>query len=610
MNCSVCGQQNAEGARFCQSCGAPITQPNADPSDLVGQLIGGRYIVKRVIGEGGMGVVYEAEQRMGAHSRKVAIKTLLPELSNDHTIVSRFYRECGIVAQLEHPNTIRFYDFGETPDKRLYIAMEFVRGESLSDLIARGPVAMPRVRRILRQICGALGEAHGLGIIHRDLKPDNIILTNKSGEEDFVKVLDFGIAARTEVPQAGAKPQTKLTQQGVVLGTPPYMSPEQLAGQKLDGRSDIYSLGVIAYEMITGRLPFEASSPWEWASKHMTVSPPPMRTVTAFDIPLDLERAVLHALSKTPGERPATVMDFARELLGETRADPYTEPDYGSPRPRTSPMDAQLAFVPPVDRGTQVNPHVSPVVQAQVPHYPPIRTGAAVAAPIPFPPPRSRRGSGAGLWLALGGLLLGGVLFVAAFIAFQQQQGGGSGGETPLIPINSPSSTTEITPLGTQPETPPPPTTEPTQSDPPPNQSPTKPPTQPTKPPTQPTTPPTQPTTPPTQPTTPPTQPTTPPTTPPPPSGPQGDAACAASEAAARGGSIEGAVAMYNKCQSTGGSPGALSAARARIRSQAPSVVKNRAFRGDCPGAKSAANAASSIGENGGQAALATTSCK
>jgi serine/threonine-protein kinase len=591
MTCSVCGQNNAADARFCQSCGAPIAQPSADPSDLVGQLIGGRYIVKRVIGEGGMGVVYEAEQRMGAHSRKVAIKTLLPELSNDHTIVSRFYRECGIVAQLEHPNTIRFYDFGETPDKRLYIAMEYVKGESLSDVIARGPIAMPRARRILRQICGALAEAHGLGIIHRDLKPDNIILTNKSGEEDFVKVLDFGIAARTDAPQGPyAKPYTKLTQQGVVLGTPPYMSPEQLAGQKLDPRSDIYSLGVIAYEMITGKLPFEASSPWEWASKHMTVSPPPMRTVTSFDIPLDLERAVLHALGKTPAERPANVMEFSRELLGETRVPdhPHTEPDFGS---RTSPMDAQPAYIPP-HRGTEVGQPVMP-----------IRTGAAVARPIPPPPPRGRSSSGLGWVLGLGGLLLGGGLAVVAW--FAMQQAGGNDEPPPLTPITAGSGATEISPLGTTPETP---TVVPTQSEPPPTMTPTqptKPPSTPTKPPTNPTTPP-----PPTQPTTPPPPPPTQPPPPPPPSGPQGDAACAASVAASQRGDIETAVAMHNKCQSTGGSPGAVSGARARIRSQTPSVVKNRAFRGDCPGAKSAANAASSIGESSGQAALATTSCK
>lgn len=115
MNCAVCSQANPDGARFCQSCGAPMARPSEDPSSLIGQLIGGRYLVTRVIGEGGMGVVYEAEQKMGAHTRKVAIKTLLPSLSRDHTVVSRFYRECGVVAQLEHPNTIRLYDFGETP---------------------------------------------------------------------------------------------------------------------------------------------------------------------------------------------------------------------------------------------------------------------------------------------------------------------------------------------------------------------------------------------------------------------------------------------------------------------------------------------------------------
>ncbi len=593
MKCSVCDQENPEGARFCQGCGAPVADANVDPTNLVGQVIGGRYVVKRVIGEGGMGVVYEAEQRMGAHSRKVAIKTLLPSLSNDHTIVSRFYRECGIVAQLEHPNTIRFYDFGETPDKRLYIAMEYVKGESLSDVVARGPISMPRVRRILKQVCGALSEAHSLGIIHRDLKPDNIILTNKAGEEDFVKVLDFGIAARTDPAKPDGKPQTKLTQQGVVLGTPPYMSPEQLAGQKLDPRSDIYSLGVIAYEMITGQLPFEAHSPWEWASKHMTVAPPPMRTVTSFDIPGDLEHAVMHALAKTPAERPATVMDFARELLGETHVGgAVTAPDVA---PRTSPMDAQPAFIPPEPRGTQMAPAMQ------------FRTGAAVAAPIPPPPVRRSRG-GLGWVLGLGGILLGGGLAAAAWFTTQQST---VDEPPPLVPISGTSGTTVIAPIG-PPETP---TQEPTTEAPPEPTKPSKPPAQPTKPPTHPTTPPTQPTTPPpptTQPTQPPPPPpptTTQPPPPPPPTGPQGDAACAASEGAARAGNIEGAVSLYNKCRSTGGSAGAQASARARIRALTPGVVKNRAFRGDCAGAKRAADAASSIGENGGQVALKSTSC-
>src|SRR5688572_6169040 len=190
--CAVCGEKNPAGARYCQACGAPMVKPSDDPASLVGKLVGGRYVVTRLIAEGGMGQVYEAEQRIGDSQRKVAIKTLLPSLSSDPTIENRFYRECGIVSQLESPNTVRFLDFGHTPDKRLYIAMEFVKGEPLTAVMARGPMPVARVQRILRQVTSALAEAHALGIIHRDLKPDNVILTQRAGEEDFVKLLDFG----------------------------------------------------------------------------------------------------------------------------------------------------------------------------------------------------------------------------------------------------------------------------------------------------------------------------------------------------------------------------------------------------------------------------------
>jgi serine/threonine-protein kinase len=146
------------------------------------------------------------------------------------------------------------------------------------------------VRHILRQVCGALEEAHQQGIVHRDLKPDNVVLTHRADEPDFVKVLDFGIALSTGPT---AKRQTKLTQQGTVLGTPPYMSPEQLAGEEVDSRSDVYSLGVIAYEMLTGKLPFEAETPWQWANKHMREKPRPLTTVTDRPIPAEMEQAAV-----------------------------------------------------------------------------------------------------------------------------------------------------------------------------------------------------------------------------------------------------------------------------------------------------------------------------
>ncbi|HMJ14329.1 MAG TPA: protein kinase, partial [Polyangiaceae bacterium] len=402
VNCLVCGHGNPTGARFCANCGNPLAAPSSGEvgsSSLIGQLVGGRYLVKRVIGEGGMGVVYEAEQRMGSEVRRVAVKTLLPALSKDPVIVSRFYRECGIVSQLDHPNTIKFFDFGETPDGVLYISMEYVRGQPLTELVERGPIDLERARHILRQVAGALYEAHAMGIVHRDLKPDNIVLTDRAGEADFVKLLDFGIAARTTKASVS---ETKLTQQGMVLGTPPYMSPEQLTGEPVDGRSDIYSLGVIAYEMLAGHLPFDADTPWQWAQKHMLEAPAPLRTPQGAPVvPPYVEQAVLHALAKKPADRPATALEFYGELAGErvshapklrTLDDARDDSPHTSPMPMVPPGTAAAAQYPVADR-TALAPEYTPA----------FRTGAAVSAAIPPPRLRPRRRRGLGVVVALLG---------------------------------------------------------------------------------------------------------------------------------------------------------------------------------------------------------------
>src|SRR6185295_15658044 len=166
MKCNTCSTENVEGAHFCANCGAVLTSAPAATHSLVGQVVGGRYSVKRVLGEGGMGIVYEAEQQMGSTIRKVALKTLHSHLSHDPSVSQRFHRECGTIAQLEHPNTIKVYDFGATPDGTLYIAMEFVAGKSLNQLLEESKVLSPdRVLKIVRQIAGSLEEAHQQGIV-------------------------------------------------------------------------------------------------------------------------------------------------------------------------------------------------------------------------------------------------------------------------------------------------------------------------------------------------------------------------------------------------------------------------------------------------------------
>jgi eukaryotic-like serine/threonine-protein kinase len=332
MTCVRCGTVAQTQHRFCERCGAalaasPVTA--ASPAvpvgpvaaqasaagamtgapDLVGTLVAGKYRVTKLLGEGGMGAVFVAEQALGTTSRKVALKTLHREFSSDEKIRARFEREVATVAHLEHPNTIKVFDFGVADGGLLYIVMELALGRTLAETIeADGALAPERAAKILVQVCGSLEEAHSLGIVHRDLKPDNIMLIERGGAKDVVKVLDFGIAKNRDEETRGAK----LTMQGTVLGTPPYMSPEQFTGATMDVRSDIYSLGIVAYEMLTGRLPFEAESAYQWATLHMSAEPPPFdRFPAGARVPLTMRDAVYRALRKNPNERFASVAEFA-----------------------------------------------------------------------------------------------------------------------------------------------------------------------------------------------------------------------------------------------------------------------------------------------------------
>jgi serine/threonine-protein kinase len=454
MKCESCGHDNVEGARFCAKCGAAVPVAvigQADP--LIGQVIGGRFHVTGVLGEGGMGIVYAGEQQMGTTVRKVAVKTLHAHLSKDASVMARFHREVGTVAQLEHPNTIKVYDFGSTKDGTLYIAMEFVSGRSLAEVILKeGALAPDRVVHIMRQVCGALDEAHNQGIVHRDLKPENIILTQRAGETDFVKVLDFGIAARTE--SADAQKEAKLTQQGMVLGTPPYMSPEQFTGKQLDARSDVYSLGVMAYEMLTGQLPFDAETPWEWATQHMTAAPKAFEVVApSKHIPEGLRQAILRSLSKERTQRQDSARQFFEELSGGARM--TIEASAVGSNPGVAAMGYQATAAMPAVPGqggpaapggyapTAMQPQVS-APAARV--HTPANTPGAVAA-VPIPPPKKSSGSGKGLVLGLGGLGL--VLVVAIVIVIVR-----SNQPDDVGPLTAPTGAAALTPAVVTGETP------------------------------------------------------------------------------------------------------------------------------------------------------------
>ncbi|HRH01110.1 MAG TPA: protein kinase, partial [Polyangiaceae bacterium] len=352
MNCPHCQAPVVASQPFCGKCGGALGKtPGQDP--LLGQMIAGRYRIVKLLGEGGMGSVYLAEQNLGATVRKVAVKTLHSHLSQDDAIRARFQREVGTVAALEHPNTIRVFDFGTSDAGQLFIVMELVQGQSLGDaLLAAKRFSPERTKKILAQVCGALGEAHELGIVHRDLKPDNIILTSRAGQEDFVKLLDFGIAKRESATTA----DQKLTQQGTVLGTPPYMSPEQFTGTSVDARSDIYALGVMAYEMLTGELPFTANTAWEWATQHMRVAPKPFEGEA---VPRPMRKAIERALSKDPAARFSTVAEFIEAFSAERSTEP------GAPLPSAAVLSG--GSTPAPSPGSPGSPRSTEIGEAYVP---------------------------------------------------------------------------------------------------------------------------------------------------------------------------------------------------------------------------------------------------
>jgi serine/threonine-protein kinase len=274
---------------------------------FVGKVIDGRYEIQARIGEGGMGVVYKARQT--SIDRVVAIKMLNAQMAGDPTWVQRFNNEAKACSRLQHPNTIRMFDFGQTPEGRLYMTMEFLDGMSLREAISRGPLAPQRVVKVLIQCCASLAEAHSLGIIHRDIKPDNVFLLNMAGSPDFVKLLDFSVAKLLEGDRMK-------TQAGMVFGTPQYMSPEQGRGMPLDARSDLYALGILAFEMLTGNVPFNNDNPMTVIQMHQHEAIPPL----AQTIPYSVQQIVRRALEKDPSRRyqsSGEMMQHCQQVFAE-----------------------------------------------------------------------------------------------------------------------------------------------------------------------------------------------------------------------------------------------------------------------------------------------------
>lgn len=338
----------------------------------IGKRIADQFTILERIGAGGMGSVYKAEQP--EMNRFVAVKILHAKYRQREDLVARFRREARAMSQLSHPNTARVFLFGQLDDGACYFVMEHLVGRNLAQVVrAEGPMALERATRIMAQACSALEEAHRSGIIHRDLKPENIFLTQQGGIVDFPKVLDFGLAKVTEKQMRPGS--LMLTREGMVFGTPEFMSPEQARGKTLDPRSDIYSLGVIIYELLTGKLPFDARNSIEFIQLHVNTPPIPLSMrVPGLTFPPAVDAVIARALAKNPEERWPTAQAFGEALEAAGRG--------VSPAPHTS----QSAY-PPSNVASPAH-------------------GVAYQAPVSVRPqpsaPSGPLGISMGAWLVLG----------------------------------------------------------------------------------------------------------------------------------------------------------------------------------------------------------------
>jgi serine/threonine protein kinase len=304
---------------FCPVDGVRLVNPvNKSTSDrrsddsLIGLVLNDRYKIIRRIGEGGMGIIYEAEHLM--IEKRVALKALREDISSRQGVLERFRIEARSASKIGHPHIVDISDFGETPSGAAYYVMEMLDGEDLADILFRDNKLKPsRATKIVYQCCQALGAAHSKGIIHRDIKPENIFITQRD-RGDFVKIVDFGVAKMNDIEIIG-RPQRKLTKTGLIFGTPEYMSPEHARGLPLDHRVDIYALGIILYESLTGRVPFEGENFMEVLSKHWNEPVPPFsRTNPSLVVSEQLEAVVLKALEKDPKQRYASMGRMAKDL--------------------------------------------------------------------------------------------------------------------------------------------------------------------------------------------------------------------------------------------------------------------------------------------------------
>ena len=342
---------------------APNQGDSGQEHPLEGQIIAERYRVQKLLGEGGMGAVYRAEH---IHMRKiVALKVLHAEMTTVDEVVKRFEREAVAAGRIEHPNVAAATDFGRLDDGSFFLVLEYAAGKDLRELVSAGALTPSRCVHIARQVAGALGAAHALTIVHRDLKPDNVMLIERDGDPDFVKVLDFGIA---KVTLGDLKDQPALTRLGAVFGTPDYMSPEQALGQPVDHRSDLYALGILMFEMLTGHTPFEADDPTMTLAQQITAPPPPLPE----SVPEPLAKLVQSLLAKDVEGRPQSAAEVeqaldATQTLAAGAQAAQTAGAWSTPNPPASGYVPTAVAIPSARRAAASVPESQGIVPATPP---------------------------------------------------------------------------------------------------------------------------------------------------------------------------------------------------------------------------------------------------
>ncbi|MCA9541610.1 MAG: protein kinase, partial [Myxococcales bacterium] len=337
--CSACGSQVPWANMFCGACGTRLPPAGQEAEDaLIGQVIDNRFRIVRLLGSGGMGAIYLAEH-VGI-GKRVAIKLLRADLRGQPKLVGRFRREAMAVSKLTDLHTITVFDFGVWQGL-VYLVMEYLQGRDLArELAAEGRLSVERTLHIAHQICSSLAEAHAVGVVHRDLKPENVFLTRTTSGDELVKVLDFGLA-KILAPEAQQAEGLFQTQDGALLGTPYFMSPEQVRGDEVDSRSDLYSLGALMYRMLAGRVPFPGKGAIEVLEAHLSAELPPFAEVAPeAGIPAEVEALVRHLMARDHTERPPTALavdDRIALLLGNAAELPEAPPVVEAAAPVAEP---------------------------------------------------------------------------------------------------------------------------------------------------------------------------------------------------------------------------------------------------------------------------------